>query len=259
MRLGGRPADHRIGHVRRERLRELGPRLLAADDDDARPAEPAEPGLELLGDRPVVLVREVLDVPLEPGLRPAALVVPARRVLRPVGDRLQAAVPERQHASLLAADDGDERAVSAPEQRHERRQQEVVGDARRVGHRRRQREHAPDVVRPGREHREPVRAVPVELAVEELLEPLEVGLQPAAHLVGEVGPRRAVRLRRQVEQRMDPRRRVAGGRDAAWIEVEVEADRAAVLGPEGRQLAQTVEADHRCRHTRPFCLSRARF
>ena len=80
-------------------------------------------------------------------------------------------------------------------------------------------------------------------------EPLEVGLQSAANLVGQVGPRRAVRLRRQVEQRMDPRRRVAGGRDAARIEVEVEADRAAVLGPEGRKLAQTVEADHRCRHT----------
>ena len=146
------------------------------------------------------------------------------------------------------SDDGDEGAVPAPEQRHERREQEVVGDARRVGHGRRQREDAPDVVQPGREHGEPVGAVPVELAVEEPLEPLEVGLQPAAHLVREIGPRRAVRLRREVEQRVHARRRVAGRRDAARIEVEVEADRAAVLGPERRQLAQTVEADHRCRH-----------
>ena len=139
--------------------------------------------------------------------------------------------------------------MTAPEQRNERRKQEVVGDARRIGHGRRQRQHAPDVVQPGGEHGEAVSAVPVELAVEELPEPLEVGLQPAADLVGQVGPRRAVRLRREVEQRMNPRRRVPGGRRAAGIEVEIEADRAAVLGPERRELTQTVEADHRCRHT----------
>ena len=103
--------------------------------------------------------------------------------------------------------------------------------------------------RPVREDGEAVRAVPVELAVEEPLEPLEVGLQPGANLVGEIGPRRAVRLRRLVEQRVHPRRRVTRSRDAARVEIEIEADRAPVLGPERRKLAQTVETDHRCRHT----------
>jgi hypothetical protein len=100
-----------------------------------------------------------------------------------------------------------------------------------------------------------VGSVSVEPTVEELIEPLEVCLQPAPDLVGEVGSRRAMRLRRGIEQRMHTRRRVAGGRNAARIEVEVQADRAAVLGPKGRKLAQSVEAHHRCRHTAPFCLA----
>ena len=40
-----RPADDGVRDLGREHLRELGPRLLAADDDDARPAEPAERAL----------------------------------------------------------------------------------------------------------------------------------------------------------------------------------------------------------------------
>ena len=187
MRLGGRPADHRFCDLGRQGLRELGARLLAADDDDARPAEPAETRLQLVGDGPVVLLGQVLDMALKPALRPPALIVPAGRLLGPVRNRLQPAPPERQHAALLAADDGDERTVAAAEQRHERREQEVVGDARRVRHRRRQREDAPDVVRTRREDREAVRAVPVELAVEELLQPLEIRLQTAADLVGRSG------------------------------------------------------------------------
>ena len=61
-----------------------------------------------------------LDVALEPRLRPAALVVAARLLLEVVGDLLQAAAAEPEQLSLLAPDEGDDRPVAAPKQRHER-------------------------------------------------------------------------------------------------------------------------------------------
>jgi hypothetical protein len=81
-----------------------------------------------------VLVGEVLDVPLEAALRPSTLIVAAGRLLGPICDRLQPAVPERQYTALLAADDRDEGAVPASEQRHKGCEQEVVRHACRVGH-----------------------------------------------------------------------------------------------------------------------------
>ena len=210
VRLGVRPADDRVRDFGRQSLLELGASLVAADDDDAGPAESPVPVLDLLDHRLVVVVLQLLDVPLVPRLRPPALVVAAGCVLRAVRDLLEPAAAKLEHTSLLAADRSDDHAVPASEQRHERRDQEVVRDARGVGHRGREREHAPDVVRPGREHGQPAGAVPVELAVEVLVEPLEVFLQPALDLVREIGARRAVRLRRDVEERTDARRDSAG-------------------------------------------------
>ena len=163
-----------------------------------------------------------------------------RRLLGDVGESLEAPAPEREDAALLAADDRDEGAVALAEQRDERRKQEVVGNARRVGDRRGQAQDAPDVVEPGREEREPVGAVAVELALEEPLHPLEVGLQAGSHLMRQVGTRGAVRLGRGVEQGTHAGRDVACGRGAAGIEIDVEADRDAVLRAEGRQLPQAV-------------------
>ena len=139
--------------------------------------------LELVGDGPVVLLVEVLDVALEARLRPPALIVPSGSLLGPVGDLLAAgpaAVPvggpararrrrrARRHRVRRAA-----RAARA----------EVVGDPDRVRNRRRQRAARSRRCRARGEDGEPVRAVTVELAVEITLEPLEVGLQTLPGLV----------------------------------------------------------------------------
>ena len=76
--------------------------------------------LELLRHRLVVLEAEVVDVALVAGLRPAALVVPALRLLGAVGDLDEPAPAEREQPALLPSDDGDDRAVAASDQRHER-------------------------------------------------------------------------------------------------------------------------------------------
>jgi hypothetical protein len=122
-------------------------------------------------------------------LRPTALVVLARRLLGAVRDLRELAATQREHASLLAADDGDDRTVAATDQRHERAEQEVIGDASRVCDLPGKREHTPDVVRACSEDREAMRAVPVELLAEVAAEPVEVGLQPRFGLVRKIGPR----------------------------------------------------------------------
>jgi hypothetical protein len=154
--------------------------------------EPAETALELFRHGLVVLVRDVFDMALEPRLRPPALIVAARSILRPVGDLGEPASLKSEQASGLAVDDDHERAFATADERDERCEQEVVGDADRVRHPHRQRERAPDVVEPRGEDGEAVRAVPVEVGVEVSLEPLEVRLQTLANLVRKVTPRGAV-------------------------------------------------------------------
>ena len=68
------------------RFLELGVRLLGGDDDDLRSAQAAQVAIELVRDVTEVLRHELLDVPLEARLRPAALVVPPWCLLGLVGD-----------------------------------------------------------------------------------------------------------------------------------------------------------------------------
>jgi len=79
--------------------------------------------------------------------------------------------------------------------------------------------------------------VAVEAVVEPLPDPLDVGLQTLPLAVARRGLpllRQPLRLR---ELGVDPR--LDGGRrgSLARVEIDVEADRAAVLGAEGRQLS----------------------
>ena len=179
-----------------------GTHLLRADDHDSRSVEPPERVLELLGDRLVVLVGDVLDMALEAGLRPAPLVVAARRILRPVGDLGHlAAVSQGEHAPLLPVDDGHERTVAAPEERHERCEQEVVRDVDPIRNRGRQRRARSRRCRalPRRRRargRRRARAPRRGSAPTGRSRPSAL----APHLMGEVAARRTVRLRRLVEQ-----------------------------------------------------------
>ena len=154
--LDGDPTDDRVGDLGRENGRELGSHVVGAGDHDPRSVEPSERPLELRSDGLVVLVRDILDVALEPGLRPASLIVTTRRVFGAVDDLVEPAVSQREHAAQLPVDDGDEGAVATADQRYEGSEQEVVGHPDRVGHGGRQREHVPDVVEPGCEHGQPM-------------------------------------------------------------------------------------------------------
>ena len=152
-----------------------------------------------------------------------------------LGDLLEPPGAKTVQLSLLAPDDRDDRPVPPAHERHERREVEVAADLRAVPDGLRQRERPPEVVEPGREDREPLGAVPVEVVVEPVPDPLEVGLQGRALLVGQVGP---VGLVRRVQHGVHPGLDVTGGRDVGRIEVEAEADRTALLRPEAGQLTQ---------------------
>ena len=75
-----------------------------------------------------MLVDELVGVALQARLRPAALVVAPRLLLEVVGQVLEAAGAEPVEAPLLAADDEDERALAAADERHERREVEELAD-----------------------------------------------------------------------------------------------------------------------------------
>jgi hypothetical protein len=73
-------------------------------------------------------VDEFLDVSLEAGLRPAALIVTAGNVRRLVHERDEPTAAEHVDVAALAAYVGDERAVAATDDRDEWCDMELVPD-----------------------------------------------------------------------------------------------------------------------------------
>src|SRR5919201_5862850 len=132
--------------------------------------------------------RELLDVPLVPRLRPAALVVVSRRLVVPAHDLLETACPQLVDVAPLAADGGHQRTLAAADERHERREVELPPRSDAIVDALAQRQGPPDVVEPGGEDREPVRAVAVELLLEVVGDPGEVGLERLPLLVRELAP-----------------------------------------------------------------------
>ena len=248
VRLRRCPADERRSRLGGECIQELGPHVFRADEDDLGSVQLPPGAVELLGHALQMFVDELLDMPLIPRLRPAALVVLARRLVVVLGDLFQPSAAQPVELTLLATDDGHDRPVSPSDQRRERRKEEVTSDLRAVVDRRRQGERPPRVVEPGREHGEPLRAVSLEIVVEPLRDPLEVGLEAHALLVGQVGPVGPVG---RVEHGVHAGLRVARGRDIGRVEVQVEADRAALLGPKARELPEE-RPSHRSSHTPPL-------
>ena len=121
-----------------------------------------------------MLLDEVLDVPLEAPLRPAALVALAGLLLVVVGNVLEPASAQPVETALLAADHRDERALAAAHERDERRQVELPVDLDLVGDRLGQRQRPPEVVEAGVEEREPVSSVAAELVLEVAVDAAEV-------------------------------------------------------------------------------------
>ena len=185
------------------------------------------------------------------GLRPAALVVAAGNVVGAVHDLFQPSRVEAEQLSALTADEGDERSLAAADERNERREVELPANPDAIGHRLDQGARPPDVVHSGREDCDAVRPVALELVGEVVPDPREVLLERDPLVMREPSVVRlgmALALR---EQRAHPGRSVAGGRSRLRIEVEVEADRATLLRPELRELAEPVPA-HRLGHVGSF-------
>ena len=117
---------------------------------------------------------ELLDVPTEPRLRPAALIVLSRLLLRAVDDFVQPSAAQLEDLAALAVHERDEGAVAVPCEIDERRQPELAAEVHVVRHRSRQWQHPPEVIGARDEDRDTTRAVAVELATPPLPDPLEV-------------------------------------------------------------------------------------
>jgi len=85
-----------------------------------------------------------------------------------------------------------------------------------------------------------VRALSVELVLEELAQALNVVAQTFLLVMTELSSPGRLGALDLVDERVDPRRQVRGRRRRARVEIQVEADRAAVLRPESREIAEAV-------------------
>src|SRR6185436_1628448 len=174
MRLGLRPADDRVLDLVREHLLELSARLFRGHDHDPRALQSPDPTVELFGELLQVLVDERFDVALVASLRPAALVVAARRLVELVDELFEPAGTHDVHGSALPPHDRNQRAVPTADKRHERREVELTADRDLVGNRIAERQRSPSVVEPSAEDRNSARAVSIEVALEEITNPGQV-------------------------------------------------------------------------------------
>src|SRR3954470_18316595 len=174
VRLGLRPADDRVAHLVRDDVIEIGAILVGCSDDDARALKPAHEAVEHLGDPPEMVEGELLDVTLVPRLRPAALVVAARRLIHLACPLLAPAAAELVDVAALTADESDEGAVAAPHERDQRGEVELARDCNLVGHGICQRQGPPGVVEAGAENGDTARSLPVELILEVRTQPSQV-------------------------------------------------------------------------------------
>src|SRR6266516_6663160 len=152
-----------------------------------------------------MLPDDVLDVALVASLRPAALVVPPRHVLRLVRALDAPARAQPIDLAALAAHEGHEDAVAATDERDKRREVELLVDRQRVVDRICDAERAPESVEARGEHGGAARAVAVELVVEPRRDPLEVALQRLAAVAAQLVLARVEDPLPFGEQGVDPR------------------------------------------------------
>jgi hypothetical protein len=184
-----------------------------------------------------VFVDERIGVTLQPGLGPPALVMPARLLLEAVEQLVELAGPQTVEMTLLAADDADDCALPAPDERDERGEVELPVDLDLVPDGLGQGQDPPDVVQAGAEERQPLGAVPLELLRDVRADPLEVGAQALSLHMVQLATVRAVGPGALVEQRVQPRLQVPSHRGRARVEAEVDADGAPLLGLERGEIA----------------------
>jgi thioredoxin reductase (NADPH) len=214
---------------------------------------PDEP-VELVRDLAQVFLHELLDVPLVARLRPAALVVLPRLLLRVICDRLETPGMQTVELSQFAAQGHHQRALSPPDEGDERGEIELASHLCFVAHRLGQRERPPEVVETRAEDRQPMGALPRELPLVEGADAVEVGLETQALVMGELAAIGSVAPAYLVEERVEARRRIARRRREARIEIQIDAHGAALLGLEGGEIAEFFPGN-RSRQRLPKVLS----
>ena len=167
----------------------------------------------------------------------------ARDVHGLVGQRHQLAGTELIDVAALASDVCDDRAVAAPDTANERSEVQLLRNPRLVVDRPRQRKRKEEVVTGRGEHGYTADPLPAELAAEPVLDPLDVARKRFPFVVGEC---RALLVQLPLgacEQRPRGRGEIPRPRHDARVEPDVDADRAAMRRPEGRELAQLLPGD----------------
>jgi hypothetical protein len=130
-----------------------------------------------------VPLRKLVDVALVARLGPAALVVPARNVVRLFSDLDEPAVAQAEDPATLASDDRDECPVAA-DVRGKRSERELDADPSLALQRLGERHRAPKVVeRGGEDGNAPGASPAVEAVVEPAAYALEISLQRITLLV----------------------------------------------------------------------------
>ncbi len=240
MRLRRRPADDCRPGLRGERRLDPAAQLLGRDHH--QPHAVLQLPVDLAAHRLQVPVDELVEVSLVASLRPAPLVVLPRLLLALVGDLDETARLEAKDTPPLARNDRDERPLAGErvgERRHVERPRDLDGVAERA-HERNGLEH----VRRGREDRVAAGAVPLEPVA-------QPGPDPGQRVPQGDSAVPALRqllgvLLRSGEHGAELRLHVRSRRDRGRVEVDVDADRAAVVGPESRQVAQDVVRNGGC-------------
>jgi thioredoxin reductase (NADPH) len=257
-RLGMRfrmcPADDRGLGFLGEQIVKLGASLLGGEDNDLGMMKPPNEPIEPVRNLTQVLLDELLDVALVTRLRPAALIVLPRLVLRVILDLLESAGMQAVELAALSSDDDHQRAFPPTDEGNERREIELAPHLGVVRDRLGQREWPPDVVEAGAKDRQTVCAIARELALVVLADAVEVSLEADALVMSELPAVRSVSPPRLVEKRVETGRRVGRRRRQSRIEIEIEAHGAALLGLESGEIAEFLPGD-RSRQGLPRVLS----
>jgi len=158
----------------------------------------------------------------------------------------------------LATDGSDEQVVAPPYEPGERREVELARDLHVVLDRLGERQRAPEVVEAGREHADAPGAVAVEAVVEPRGDALEIRLERFPLGAGQLALALVELPLGCGEDRVHPRLDRSGRRGLARIEVDVQADRAPVLGAKPCEFTELVPAERPC-HDLPLLARGGRF
>jgi hypothetical protein len=244
--LGVSVPDESVPRLLGQKFFEFGPDLVRGDNDDARAVQTAYQRIQALGHGTKVLHRVHVYVPLQARLRKTALIVTTQLFLEEVVDLLELPAAETEEVSLLPAHHQDDCPLPAPDEGHEGGQVELTVHLDLVEDRLGQWKRPPYVVEAVRKDCEPMGTVALELVHHIRPDPVEIGLESEPLVMRQVAAMCAVGLGARVEERVEVGVCIRGRRNDTRVEVQVDADRATLLGLKGCEVSEVVPGDRPC-------------